>query len=441
VRASTRYLDLSGDALAYQVVGQGPDLTTVLGLSSHVDLRWSVPSTRRTLEALAACARLITFDRRGAGASGRLGRERTPSWDDWVDDLSHVLDATGSTHSWLLGSLDGGPYALRFAARHPDRVAGLLLANTAARYLQDDSFPAGVTPESAAVVLAALRQGWGTEDLAGRVAVDDPEERAAAALLQRASATPGVAAAHFQRVLEVDLRGVASSIRVPTFVFHRAEHPFVPIELGRDLAARIPGATFVELPGDRGLFDGADHAEVVAHIAERVTGRPAAAPDHRRLAAVLFTDIVASTSTVESLGDARWRQVLDEHDAVCARHVVRHGGRVVKFTGDGSLAAFDHPGAAIDAALEIRQGLATQGIAVRAGIHFAEIETRGEDIAGIAVHVAQRIQAQAEVAEILVSQTVVDLTGGAGFVATPRGRRELRGITGEWELFSVDRSP
>lgn len=430
---------MSGDALAYQVTGQGPDLTTVLGLSSHVDLRWTVPSIRLTLEALASQVRLITFDRRGTGASERIGRDRTPTWDDWVADLGRVLNAVGSTRSWLLGSLDGGPYAMAFAAAHPERVSGLILANTAARYLHDETFSAGVSRDTAEVVLEAITRGWGTEEFAGLVAVDDPEERSAAARLQRSSATPGLAAAHFRRVLEVDLRDIAAEIGVPTVVFHRAEHPFVPIALGRDLATRIPGATFVELPGDRGLFDGPDRDEIVARVSELVTGRPGRAVDHRRLAAVLFTDIVASTASAEALGDARWRRVLEDHDEACGRLVEHHDGRVVKFTGDGTLAVFDHPSAAVNAALDIRDEMGVLGVPIRAGVHVAEIEVRADDIAGIAVHLAQRIQASAQDGEVLVSGTVVDLVGGAGFVTADRGTRHLKGLSGEWQLFAIDR--
>jgi class 3 adenylate cyclase len=439
VGARTGYLDVSGDALAYQVFGQGPDLTFVLGLSSHVDLRWSIPSVRTTLDTVGSFARVIGFDRRGTGASERLSTDRLPTWEDWADDLRHVLNAVGSTRTWLLATLDGGPYALTFAAAHPDRVHGLILGNTGAKYVEDPTFPEGVPAASAEAVLDAIEHGWGTEAFAGLAASDDPSEHPALAVLQRASASPSLAAAQFRMVLEADFREVAATVRVPTVVFHRLDHPFVPVGLGRDLAARIPGATFVELPGSRSLLDGPDRMEVIARIAELVTGTAPTAADDRRLAAVLFTDIVRSTDQALEVGDSRWRGVLDEHDTVCARHVGAHGGRIVRYTGDGMLAVFDRPSRAVLSALDLTDALAAVGVVIRAGIHVGEIEIRGGDIAGISVHIAQRIQAAAPPREVFVSRTVVDLTAGAGINSAERGAQMLKGIPGEWPLFSVTR--
>jgi class 3 adenylate cyclase len=439
VGVRTEYLDIGGDALAYQVFGQGPDLTFVLGLSSHVDLRWSIGSVRTNLDLFGSLARVIAFDRRGTGASERLSTDRLPTWEDWADDLRHVLNAVGSTRTWLLAALDGGPYALMFAAAHPDRVHGLILANTGAKYLEDPTFPEGVPVADAEAVLHAIEHGWGTEVFAALAASDDPSEYPALAVLQRASASPSLAAAQFRMVLEGDFRDVATAVRVPTTVFHRVDHPFVPVRLGRDLAARIPGATFVELPGSRGLFDGPDRVDVVGRIAELVAGVPPTPVDNRRLAAVLFTDIVASTDQVYAVGDSRWRGVLDEHDAVCARHVGAHGGRIVRYTGDGLLAVFDRPSRAVHSALDLSDALAAAGTVIRAGVHVGEIEIRGDDIAGISVHVAQRIQDAAPAREVFVSRTVVDLTAGAGIRSAERGIHRLKGVPGEWPLFAVTR--
>ncbi|HKA82601.1 MAG TPA: alpha/beta fold hydrolase [Acidimicrobiales bacterium] len=437
--ARTQYLDVDGDAVAYQVFGQGPDLTFVLGLSSHVDLRWSVGSVRRNLEALGSFARVISFDRRGTGASERLSTDRLPTWEDWADDLRHVLDSVGSTRTWLLAALDGGPYALIFAAAHPDRVHGLILANTGAKYRGDPTFAQGVPAANAEAVLEAIEHGWGTDAFAALTASDDPSEHAALAVLQRASASPSLAAAQFRMVLEADFRDVAAAVRVPTVVFHRVDHPFVPVTLGRDLARRIAGAEFVELPGGRGLLDGPDRTGVVARIAELVTGMPAPPTDDRRLAAVLFTDIVASTEQVHAIGDGGWRGVLDEHDSLCARHVDAHRGRVVRYTGDGMLAVFDRPSQAVLSALELSDALAAAGTVIRAGVHVGEIEIRGDDIAGISVHIAQRIQDAAPPREVFVSRTVVDLTAGAGITSAERGVHVLKGVPGEWPLFAATR--
>jgi pimeloyl-ACP methyl ester carboxylesterase len=199
VGARTEYLDVGGGAVAYQVFGQGPDLTFVLGLGSHVDLRWSIPSVRANLETLGAVTRVIGFDCRGMGASERLSPDRLPTWEDWADDLRQVLDAVGSTRTWIQAASDGGPYALAFAAAHPERVHGLILANTGAKYLLDPSFPDGVPTATADAVLEAVERGWGTEAFAGMVSTQDPSEYAALAVVQRASATPSVAAAQFRR--------------------------------------------------------------------------------------------------------------------------------------------------------------------------------------------------------------------------------------------------
>jgi class 3 adenylate cyclase len=382
---------------------------------------------------------VISFDRRGTGASERLSTDRLPTWEDWADDLRHVLDAVGSTRTWLLAAVDGGPYALIFAAAHPERVHGLILANTGARYLEDPTFPDGVPAANAEVVLQAIEHGWGTDAFAALVASDDPAEHAALAVVQRASATPSLAAAQFRMVLEADFRDAAAAVRVPTVVFHRVDHPFVPVRLGRDLAERIPGAAFVELPGSRGLFDGPDRFEVVARVAELVTGKPPTPTDNRRLATVMFTDIVRSTDRASEIGDRRWREVLDEHDSVCARLVEATGGRVVKYTGDGMLAVFDRPSRAVLAALDLRDNLAEEGIVIRAGIHVGEIEFRGDDVAGISVNIAQRIQAAARPDQVLVSRTVLDLTAGAGIASAERGIHVLKGVPGEWPLFAVMR--
>jgi class 3 adenylate cyclase len=211
--------------------------------------------------------------------------------------------------------------------------------------------------------------------------------------------------------------------------------------LGRDLAERIAGARLVELPGSSGLFDGADHVEVIGRIAELVTGAPPVVPDVRRLAAVLFTDIVGSTVRTAEVGDRRWREVLDAHDAACASVVAAGGGRVVKYTGDGILAVFDRPSRAVDAALALRDALGEIQLVIRAGVHVGEVEVRRDDVSGIAVNAAQRVQAAAQPGEVLVSRTVVDLVAGSGIATADRGIHRLKGVPGEWPLYAAARPP
>ena len=389
----TRYLDIDGDALAYQAFGQGPDLTFVLGLSTHVDLRWTIPSVREMLETLGSSTRIISFDRRGTGASERLSTDRLPTWEDWADDLRHVLDAVGSTRTWLLATLDGGPYALIFAAAHPDRVHGLILANTAAKYIADPTFPEGVPEETAQTVLEAIEQGWGTESFAELVASTAPAEHAALALLQRASASPRSAMAQFRMTLDADFRDAAAAVRVPTVIFHRVEHPFVPLRLGCDLAARIRGLALrraagrpspLRRPGSprgNGRHRRAGHRHTTARECQPPAGG-GHVHRHRRL---------------DRTGRRGGRRALARR-ARPARLDLRPDGRGRTEVRSSSTPATacsppsTDPASAVRTALDLRAALGESNVVIRIGIHAGEVEVRGDDLAGISVHIAQRIQ-------------------------------------------------
>ena len=298
----TEYLDVDGAAVAYQVFGEGPDLTFVLGLGSHVDLRWSIPSVRFNLEMLGAATRVIAFDRRGMGASERLSVDRLPTWEDWADDLRHVLDAVGSTHTWLLAATDGGPYAMAFAAAHPERVHGLILGNTGAKYVQDPTFPPGVPPADAEALLEAVERSWGTDAFAGLLARDDPAEHAALGVLQRAAATPRAAAAQFRMVFEADFE------KLPQPSGSRPSCSTAPTTRSSRSAwdATLQHASLAPPSWScrgRRLLNGPDKREVTARVVELVTGAQPTPHDDRRLAVVLFTDIVESTDRISAMGD------------------------------------------------------------------------------------------------------------------------------------------
>jgi class 3 adenylate cyclase len=268
---------------------------------------------------------------------------------------------------------------------------------------------------------------------------DDEAAKAWLGRYRRSAVTPGGLAQMFLLSLEIDVRAVLPTIAVPTLVLHRRGDRVVNRRAGEWMAAQIPGARYVELAGNDHFPWVGDSAAVIAEIEEFLTGQRHVEEPDRVLATVLFTDIVGSTERATELGDREWRKKLDEHDVVVRRLLDRHRGREVKTTGDGFLATFDGPARGIRCALELQAALAPLGIEVRAGLHTGEVEVRGEDVGGIAVHIAARVQAAAEPGEVLVSRTVSDLVVGSGIGFVDRGTHALKGVTGEWQLFAVQR--
>ncbi|MHB8463252.1 MAG: adenylate/guanylate cyclase domain-containing protein [Acidimicrobiales bacterium] len=436
----TRYVSVGGSDVAYQVVGDGPvDLVYFNGGASHIDLDWDSPAFGGALRRLASFSRLIRFDRRGAGASDPLPADAALTWEDWVADLEAVLDAAGSERTALFAILDAGPIAMLFAATRPERTSALILANTSARFLEDADYPIGLSQQRAEDVLELISSGWGTEEL---LHVMDPaldgESARRMARANRAALTPRGARDQYRYVLgSADVRAVLPLIRVPTLVLHAADMPLVPLVQGRYVADGIPGATFLEVPGaDVGVFIG-HTGEIVDAVAEFITGQVAPADVDRILATVLFTDIVGSTERAASLGDRGWRLVLDRHDKVVRGQLQRFRGREVNTTGDGFVASFDGPARAIGCARAIVAATAELGIDVRAGLHTGECDVRGEDLAGLAVHIAARVGALAGPRQVLVSRTVKDLVAGSGIEFADRGDHKLKGVPDTWRLFSV----
>jgi class 3 adenylate cyclase len=287
-----------------------------------------------------------------------------------------------------------------------------------------------------------LADNWGTAigiEMFAPSRANDERFREWWARLLRLGASPQAAVANLEVAWDIDVRGILSTISVPTLVLHRSGDLMVPVESGRYLASKIPGARYVELPGDDHLPFVGDTDALVAEIEEFLTGTRSTPVTDRILATVLFTDIVGSTERAAELGDRRWRELLDAHDAVVARNVERFRGRVVKTTGDGALATFDGPARAISCAREIRDGVRALGIEVRVGLHTGEVEVRGEDLGGIAVHIGARVAAQAAPGDVLVSSSVPPLVAGSGIEFEDRGEHSLKGVPGDWRLFAVGR--
>lgn len=438
-----------GIDIAYMTIGDGDrDLVLVHGFTTHLDLIWDVTWfsywARRLTEA---GFRVIQFDKRGTGLSDRsLGHG---SIEDRARDILAVMDAAHSTRASIVGISEGGPMALVVAATCPERVDRLVVYGTMARVLWAPDYPEGATPEAAEGFISWLRRRWGTGEPTGTVflrhAPSGGHAMEAAARFERNACTPHMAEEILRRNVEIDIRPLLAGVSVPTLVMHTRDDPIMLAAWGRYLAEHLPHAEYVEGEGDfHGTWSIEEFEPLMRRALEFLVGappatdRPPAALTHQRVVAtVLFTDIVGSTELASGMGDAGWKEVLDRHDAVAAEEVGRFGGRLVKTTGDGLLATFDGPSRGIGCARAILEAVAALGMEGRAGLHTGEIERRGGDVGGIAVHLAARVADLACPGEVLATRTVRDLTIGSGLEFEERGRHSLKGVPDEWELFVV----
>jgi pimeloyl-ACP methyl ester carboxylesterase len=435
----TRYAK-SGDLnIAYQVVGQGPfDLVYVPGWVSNIEAMWEEPSHARLLGRLAAFSRLILFDKRGTGMSDPVPVDRLPTLEERMDDVRAVMDAAGSQRAAIFGSSEGGLMSVLFSATSPERIEALITLAIYATRLRSPDYPWAPKPEARAVEIEEIERTWGGEMDISNLApsADEAFKRRAVAYLRR-SASPGAAVALLRMNSQIDVREVLPTIRVPTLVLQRVDDRDVNVEEGRWIARQIPGAKYVELPGDEHLIWAGDVDAVVDEVEEFLTGRrPVHEPD-RVLATVLFTDIVGSTERATEVGDRRWRELLDQHHSLVRRQLERFDGREVDTAGDGFLATFDGPARAIRCADSLRVGVRALGLEIRAGLHTGECEVVGDGVRGIAVHTGARVAALAGTGEVLVSSTVKDLVAGSGIEFEDRGTHELKGVPGEWRLYAV----
>jgi class 3 adenylate cyclase len=437
----------SGDVhIAYQVIGDGPvDLVWIHDWISNLELQWEEQLQARFLQQLASFSRLLLFDKRGSGLSDRTVGLDLFTFDVRIDDIRSVMEAAGSEQAVLFGyGDDGGPLAAFFAAAYPERTRGLILYEARAKMLRAPDYPWGYEPTGPSVWAAERESFWGTDayarrwlrELAPSVANDDKVLRRYSRLL-RQSASPGTEEL-FERVTGTfDIRDLLKTIHIPTLVLHRTDDQDNPVEAGRDLADRIPGARFVELPGFDSYPWAGDQEPLLAEVQAFVTGsRPAESSD-RVLATVLFTDIVDSTRRAAELGDARWKELLGRHHEVVRAELQRYRGREVDIAGDGFLATFDGPARAVRCARAIKDAVARLGLDIRAGLHTGECETIAGKVGGIAVHIGARIGSIAAPSEILVSRTVRDLVAGSGLAFEDAGDHELKGVPESWRLYRV----
>jgi class 3 adenylate cyclase len=440
-RPDTRYAK-SGDVhIAYQVVGEGPiDLVLVYGWISHIEHQWEDPSLARFLERLASFSRLITFDKRGTGLSDRVAENALPTLEQRMDDVRAVLEAAGSSRAALFGISEGGPMCALFAATYPARTSALVMYGTYAKYIRDAEYPWAPTREDHEAAFAAYEKGWGTpiglKVMAPSVAGDERWRQWWARYL-RVAASPGAGVALYRMNIEIDVRHVLPTIRVPTLILHRTGDRLMDSGGARYIAGRIPGARYVEQPGVDHIPWLGDADALIGEIQEFLTGvRPTSDVD-RILATVMFVDIVGSTEQAAALGDARWRDLLANYHERVGREITRFRGRVIDTAGDGVFASFDGPARAIRCASAIVSAVKPLGIAVRSGLHTGECEVIGEKIGGIAVHIGARVAAMASSGEVLVSHTVRDLVAGSGIRFGDRGTHVLKGVPGGWPLFAV----
>jgi class 3 adenylate cyclase len=436
----TQYARLGGLHLAYQVLGEGPpDILLLDQWFSHQEAQWDVPPLAELRERLSSFGRLIMFDKRGTGLSDPIPTSALPSLEELIEDVPAILDAVGSEKAAVIANLGGGVLATTLAALHPERVSHLILVDCLARFLVAPDYPIGLERAILDETLAALdiKMGRGVMlDYFVPTRAQDDTLRRAWSRYERQAISPGSSMAMVRMIYESDGRSVLPAIDVPTLVIQRTEGRF-SIEHGRYLAEHIAGAKFVQLPGRDILLWAGDQDAVVGEIQDFLTGsRPALEP-HRVLATVLFTDIVGSTARAAEIGDSRWQALLAEHHQIVRRQLERFGGHEIDTAGDGFLATFDGPARAVRCAMAIGEGLAGIGLEVRAGLHTGEIELRGDDIAGLAVHIGSRISALAGAGEVLVSSTVKDLVAGSGLTFEDRGSQVLKGVPGEWRVFAV----
>lgn len=433
----TRYAQSGDVSIAYQVWGEGPtDLVLVPGVVSHIEALHDLPGFTAFMRRASGFARLIVFDKRGQGMSDRMGVDA--SLEQRMDDIRAVMDAAGSERATIAGFSEGGALSVLFATTYPERVTGLILFGgfvTGARRQMG--------PEAHDAYIEKITKAWGTgafvKHATSSLQPVSPEMMERFGKVERMFTSPGALKAYIRLNGEIDATAVLGSIRVPTLVMNRRTDAVVSIESGRALAKAIPEARFIEYPdGDHGFWTG-DIDALLGDIAEFVTGyrRSEAIDIDRILATVMFTDIAGSTQSAVDLGDQRWRHRLDEHDRLGQQMIDRHRGKLIKTTGDGLLATFDGPGRAVRCALAFSSAAKDIGLPVRAGLHTGEIELRGSDVGGVAVHAAARVMNQSQPGEVLVSRVVTDLVAGTGLRFEERGAHELKGLPGRWELYAA----
>lgn len=440
----TRYSkSADGVHIAYQVLGDAElDLVVSPGFVSHLEHSWEDPQMARFLRRMASFSRLIVFDKRGTGMSDPAPDGRPGLLEDRVNDIATLMDTVGSERAGIMGLSETGAVALLFAATYPERTrAAIAYGSFAGEGGTGPIYPWVPDPETAEY-LEDLEKNWGRgilylEDFAPSL-VGNKRYEEWFAKLERLSVSPGGAVALVRMMMQMDVRDVLPTIRVPTLVLHKRDDRCTPIEEGRYIADHVPGAKFVELEGaDHWPWIG--HEQAVDEIQEFLTGmRDSAEPD-RAVATVMFVDIVNSTKHAAELGDRRWADLLESFYPLVRRELDRFRGREIDTAGDGFFVTFDGPAQAIRCGTALVDAVERLGLQIRTGIHTGECERLTDKVGGLGVVIGARVGALAGPGEILVSRTVKDLVVGSDVLFQQRGAHELKGVPGEWELYSVDR--
>ncbi|HSL56012.1 MAG TPA: alpha/beta fold hydrolase [Pyrinomonadaceae bacterium] len=431
----------SGDVnIAYQVIGDAPlDLVFVMGWVSHLEYFWREPSFARFLLRLASFSRLILFDKRGTGLSDRVPINQLPTLEQRMDDVRAVMDAVGSERAALIGVSEGGPMCSLFAATYPEKTLALVMIGTYAKRIRDAEYPWGPTPEQREQFFEVMREQWGgpvgIDERAPSVA-DDPQFRDWWSTYLRMGASPGAAVALTQMNAEIDVRHVLPSIRVPSLVIHRRDDQCLKVEEGRFVAQRIPGARFVELPGNDHLPFVGDQDAILDEVEEFLTGvRHRVEPD-TVLATVLVARLVGIKERAQSLGPERWPEWWRRLHAHITKEIEWFRGREVDILENRLLAIFDGPARAARCAAAITEYTSRLGVKTSTGLHTGECEIVDGHVAGAAAQMCVCVANEAEPGEVLVSSTVKDLVAGSGISFDDRGVHVLEGC-GECRLFSV----
>jgi class 3 adenylate cyclase len=444
--ARSRYAKCGEIDIAYQVFGDGPiDLLVLPGPYIPIDSIDDEPSMYRFHRRLASFSRVIRLDQRGIGLSSRLPSMDVIGPKFWAEDAIAVLDAVGSEQATVFAPSYTATTGLVLAADYPERVRSLVVVNGAARALWAPDYPIGADVSFSELLTTvgmepdAVEQGFDVLKVIAPSVADDEAFRTWWDLAGNRAASPSMARAVSKVVTESDVRDALARITVPTLILHRDGSTFVPVGHGRYLGEHIAGSRYVELPGADVLYWVGDTGPMLDEIEEFITGVRGHFDAERVLTTIVFTDIVGSTRRAAALGDQRWHDLLDKHDSIVRHELERFRGREVNTAGDGFVATFASPSVAIDCAESIVDAVHVLGIEVRVGIHAGEVEMRGADVAGMAVHIGARVGALAGANEVLVSSTVVEIVTGSHRRFADRGECELKGVPGTWRLFKLTR--
>lgn len=426
-----------GVHIAYMTLGEGPALVLAPTLTWSIEWAFEDPDCSRFLDHLAEFARVIVFDKRGTGRSDPI--VGAPTLEQRATDIAGVMDAAFVDQAVIMGLSEGGSMAAMFAATHPERTAALItygaMVRTAA--LPDDVTDPFVMLQSYVEPwVESIATSWsGPGDLNLLTSEDDRAAKRSIMRRQQLSASPAMAVAIARLSAEIDIRPILPSIRVPTLVLHRKDEALISPDHARYIASHIEGAKYVELPGAEHFPWLQDSGSVVGEVQKFMTGVDPDTRHDRILSTVLFTDICGSTNHASTIGDARWRHIAEEHTKLVEHLIARHRGTFVRSTGDGAIGIFDGPSRAVRCAKAIVTAVEDLGVEARAGVHSGEIELIGEDIGGIAVHIAQRVMDHATRREVWTSRTVRDLAVGSGILFEDLGDFELKGVPEAWRLY------